>query len=344
MSENNVIILGGIYMATLKDVAALAHVDVSTVSRALNNTSYVHPETKARIMAAVKELSYKPNVIARGLRQGKLNTIAVVIPMLTFSIFAEVASGIEEEARKHGYATLLVNTGNDKQVEKESLNKLRNGFVDGMIVAGTGLNNRLIRSISVDMPVIQVIRQFDQRLSSVVVDYVDIGYRSVTHLVEKGCKYIGLINGSSEISPYADRYTGYKKAIKEYGLDEITAERESLLRGMKYGYDCAVKLIDENSRLDAVLAATDAQGMGAIRALKENKIQIPEEVRVLSMTGHRVGDMLETSLTSMELPGLEIGAQAAQMVIRAIEADEKHKPSVQHQTFPATLAERETTR
>ena len=81
-------------MATLKDVAALAHCDVSTVSRALNNTSYVHPETKARIMAAVKELSYKPNVIARGLRRGRLNTIAVVIPKLSFSIFSEVASGI----------------------------------------------------------------------------------------------------------------------------------------------------------------------------------------------------------------------------------------------------------
>ena len=83
-------------MATLKDVAALAHCDVSTVSRALNNSSYVHPETKARIMAAVKELSYKPNVIARGLRRGRLNTIAVIIPLLPFSIFAEVTSGIEE--------------------------------------------------------------------------------------------------------------------------------------------------------------------------------------------------------------------------------------------------------
>ena len=81
-------------MATLRDVAKLANVDISTVSRALNNTSYVHPDTRERIMAAVKELSYKPNVLAKGLRQGKTHTIAIVVPKLSFSIFSEVVSGI----------------------------------------------------------------------------------------------------------------------------------------------------------------------------------------------------------------------------------------------------------
>ncbi len=331
-------------MATLKDVAALAHCDVSTVSRALNNTSYVHPETKARIMAAVKELSYKPNVIARGLRRGRLNTIAVVIPKLSFSIFSEVASGIEDEARRRGFATIIVNTGNDKMVEKENLNRLRNGFVDGMIVAGTGQNTRIIRDIAVEMPVVQVIRRYDLKMSSVVVDYTNIGYQSVRFLYKQGCRKIGLINGSEKIPPYADRYRGYKQAIKELDLPEITAERDSKLRGMKYGYDCSVKLIDENMELDAILAATDAQGMGAIRALKDNGLHTPQDVRVLSMTGHRVGDMLETSLTSVELPGFEIGQKAAAMVIEAIESDDKHKPAVQHLAFSATLIERESTK
>lgn len=330
-------------MATLKDVAALAHCDVSTVSRALNNTSYVHPETKARIMAAVKELSYKPNVLARGLRRGRLNTIAVIIPKLSFSIFSEVASGIEDEARRRGFATIIVNTGNCKLVEKECLNRLRNGFVDGMIIAGTGQNTRIIRDIAVEMPVVQVIRRYDLKMSSVVVDYTDIGYQSVKFLYKQGCRKIGLINGSDKIPPYADRYRGYRNAIQELSLPEITAERDSNLRGMKYGYDCAVKLIDENMELDAILAATDAQGMGAIRALKDNGLHMPQDVRVLSMTGHRVGDMLETSLTSMELPGFEIGQKAAAMVIDSIEADDKHKPAVQHLIFSAALAEREST-
>ena len=180
-------------------------------------------------------------------------------------------------------------------------------------------------------------------MSSVVVDYIDIGYQSVTFLYNKGCRKIGLINGSDKITPYADRYRGYKQAIHELGLPEITAERDSRLRGMKYGYDCTVKLIDENMELDAILAATDAQGMGAIRALKDNGLKTPQDIRILSMTGHRIGDRLETSLTSMELPGFEIGEKAAAMIISAIEADEDHKPAVQHLSFSATLAERETT-
>ena len=228
-------------------------------------------------------------------------------------------------------------------VEKESLNRLRNGFVDGMIVAGTGQNTRIIRDIAVEMPVVQVIRRYDLKMSSVVVDYTDIGYQSVKFLYKQGCRKIGLINGSEKIPPYADRYRGYKQAIRELSLPEITAERESKLREMKYSYDCAVKLIDENMELDAILAATDAQGMGAIRALKDNGLHTPQDIRVLSMTGHRVGDMLETSLTSMELPGFEIGQKAAAMVIDSIEADDKHKPAVQHLTFSATLAEREST-
>ena len=294
-------------------------------------------------MEAVKELSYQPNILARGLRRGKLNTIAVIIPKLSFSLFDEVISGIEEAGRERGYSTIVVNTGNDKAVEKECLNRLRNGFVDGMIIAATGQNNRLVRDISADMPVTQVIRQFDHKISSVVVDYVDIGYRSTIHLIQKGCRKIGLINGSAALSPYADRYKGYKRAIREHGLEEICAERDSRLRGMKYGYDCAEKLLDSTSGLDAILAATDAQGMGAIRALKENAVKVPDDIRIVSMTGHRVGDMLETSLTSMELPGFEIGEKAAKMTIDAIEASDKHKSSVQHLTFNAILAEREST-
>lgn len=331
-------------MSTLKDVARLANVDVSTVSRALNQKSYVHPETKKRIMAAVAELSYQPNVLAKGLRKGKRNTIAVVVPKLSFSIFAEVVSGIEQEASRRGYATIICNTGDNKEEEKSCLNRLRNGFIDGLVIAGCGTNKRLIREIAADgMPVVQIIRELDPLISSIVVDYVDIGYRSVNYLFQKGCHRIGLINGSMDIPPYADRYKGYRKAISEHHLEEIAVDLDSNDRGMQYGYDCANRLIDGNSHLDAILAATDAQGMGALRAAKENHLTVPADLRILSMTGHQVGNMLETSLTSMELPGYEIGKKATEMIIQMIDSDKKKKVPVQHLSFHATLTEREST-
>ena len=329
-------------MATLKDVAARAHVDISTVSRALNNTSYVHADTKKKILKVAKELGYRPNALARGLRQGRLNTIAIVVPMLSFSIFDEVVSGIEEEARKLGYSTLVVNTGGKAEVEKEALIRIQNGFIDGLVIAGGGENNKLIKKISAEMPVVQVVRKQDSSISSVVVDYADIGYQCTMHLVDQGCANIGLINGAMMISPYTERYEGYKKAIKKKKLQEITAERESLMRGMKYGYDCCMTLLDENAHLDAILAATDAQGIGVLRALKERGLRAPEDIKVVSMTGHRVGDMLETSLTSAELPGGDMGARAASLLIDQIESEPGREQPLQHIQYTAKLMERES--
>ncbi|MGN0405281.1 MAG: LacI family DNA-binding transcriptional regulator [Bariatricus sp.] len=330
-------------MATLKDVAKLACVDVSTVSRALNNTSYVHPDTKARIMAAVKELSYQPNVLAQGLRQGKRHTIGVVIPRLHLTVFAEIAQGIEEEARKRGYGTLICNTEDDYKIEKECLNRLRNGFVDGIIIAGTGQNGRLIRDIHTSgLAVTQIVRQQDPTLSSVIVNYETCGYEATKYLASKGCHEIGLINGSMKLAPYRERYNGYLRATQELGLPEISASSSGPVNSLEYGYQCALELIDRNPDLDAIMAAVDAQGIGAMRALKENRMKVPDQIRLISLTGHVIGEMLETTMTAMEMPAREIGVKAALMTIEEIEAPSDQKPSPQHLVFSSSLVERES--
>ncbi|MDD6715128.1 MAG: LacI family DNA-binding transcriptional regulator [Firmicutes bacterium] len=179
-------------MATLKDVARLANCDVSTVSRALNNTSYVHPDTKARILAAVKELNYHPNVITRSLHQGKRRTIGVIVPKIQLSVFGDVILGIQQEARKNGYATLISSCGEDEKLEKDELNRLREGFVDGLIIAGTGKNTRLLRDIHAGgIAMTQIVRFSDHSISSVDVDYELIGYQAAQYMISRGCRQIG---------------------------------------------------------------------------------------------------------------------------------------------------------
>ena len=231
-------------MATLKDVTKLASVDVSTVSRALNNTSYVHPDTKERIYAAARELGYHPNVMAQALRQGKRHTIGVVVPRLHMAIFSEILQGIEQQASGLGYATLICSTNDNAKTEKEW---------------------------------------------------------------------------------------------------EITSQSDREVNSFRYGYDCANQLLDENPDLDAIMASVDVQGLGAIRAVSERGLRIPEDVKVISLTGHRVGRMLETTMTSMEMPAFEMGKAAAKMTIDDIEADSKHKPGRRHLTFATPLVEREST-
>lgn len=330
-------------MATLKDVAKLAYVDVSTVSRALNNTSYVHPDTKARILAAVKELSYQPNILAQGLRQGKRHTIGVVVPRLYLTVFAEIVQGIEEAARYLGYCTLICNTEDDPAVERECLNRLRNGFVDGIIIAGTGKCGRLLRDIRTSgMPVVQIIRKQEKSISSVIADYEASGYHAVKYLVEKGCREIGLINGPMHLAPYQERYKGYKRAIRDYGLREICSESAKPTNSFEYGFQCAEELLSANCLLDAIIVAVDVQGMGALRALKERGMSAPDDVKIISLTGHVIGEMLETTMTSIVIPSFEMGKNATKMLIDEIESDPDSKKTVQHVSFDMVLAERES--
>lgn len=330
-------------MATLKDVARLACVDVSTVSRALNNTSYVHPDTKTRIFAAVKELSYQPNVLAQGLRQGKRHTIGVVVPKLHLTLFTDITQSIELECRKLGYAILICHTEDNPAIEKECLNRLRNGFVDGIIIAGTGRNSHLLRDIHASgMAVVQIVRKQEGTISSVIADYDACGYETVRYLVSKGCREIGLINGSTNLAPYQERYHGYHRAMEELGLPETCATSLEPTNSFEYGYQCTIELLNQNPELDAIMAAVDIQGMAALRALKDRNIPVPDQIRLISLTGHSIGELLETSMTSLEVPARKMGEKAAQIVIEEVEASSDAKPSVQHLVFSASLVERES--
>ena len=331
-------------MATLKDVAKLACVDVSTVSRALNNTSYVHPETKERVYAAARELGYRPNVIARALRQGRSHLLGVVVPRLHLTIFSEILQGIEEEAQRRGYMAAVCVTEDDPRIEKDRLEKLRGFGADGIIIASAGHCRRLLRDIQASgVEVVQIIRRQDPELSSVVADYAASGRDAVRMLYHRGCRHIGLINGYLHLAPYRDRYEGYRQAVQELGLEELTSHSDREVNSFHYGYECANILLDENHDLDAIIASVDVQGLGAIRAVSERGLRIPDQIRVISLTGHRVGRMLETTMSSMEMPAHEMGIEAAKMLVDRIEADPRQKGSSRHLSFTAVLSQREST-
>ena len=188
-----------------------------------------------------------------------------------------------------------------------------------------------------------MVRQQEGQISSVVADYEACGYEAVRFLQQKGCWEIGLINGSLDLAPYKGRHDGYRKAVKDFGLSAHFSQCQYPVNSFEYGYECANQLLDTVPGLDGILAAVDIQGLGAIRALTEREIRIPEEVKVISLTGHSVGGMLETAMTSMEMPAHEMGKKAAKMVIEEIEAPTDQKPSPQYVTFATVLVEREST-
>ncbi len=331
-------------MATLKDVAKLAHCDISTVSRALNNSAPVHPETRARIMAAVKELGYKPNLVAKSLKMGRRNLIAFISPTIRLNIFSDLSVEIQREALKYGYQTLIINTKADAVIEEKCLNELRS-IADGIIIASTGQNNRLLRDIDADdCAVVQLIRKQDENISSVISNYYDSAKESVRFLYKKGCRHIGILHGNENVKPFEERLRGYRKVTRELHLPEIISGTDAFgVPGFNDGFSGTKNLLEKDPSLDAVLAETDLQGLGALRALKELGISCPDEIKIISLTGFSLGHMLETAMTSMEMPSPEMGRAALRLLLDRIEAKGAKKPPLQHIVFNAALTERETT-
>lgn len=330
-------------MATLKDVAKLANVDISTVSRALNNKGYVHEETKKRIIEAVEELSYHPNILAKGLRQGKKHTIAFVVPRIAITIYSDMIAPFSEAARKMNYECLICVSDDDVQQEKEILERLRGGTVDGIVISSTGKNNKLIREIKNEgVCILQAVRKQDESLSSIISDYYTTGYEAVKFLYSKDCRNIGLIIGNLSLHPYKERYAGYMKAVRDLSLEPIVVMDETNPNKVHYGMNCADKLLDQYPALDGLLASVDSQGIGAIRELTQRGKRIPEDIKVMSLTGIRLGGFLETAMTAMEVPAGEIGETAAEIIIKDIESKAERR-TVKNLVFNSTLVERETT-
>ncbi len=131
--------------------------------------------------------------------------------------------------------------------------------------------------------------------------------------------------------------------MEELGLEEMTGSSDRIVNSFGYGYESAKQLLDENPDLDAIIAAVDVQGLGAIRAAAERGLKIPDQIKIMSLTGHRVGRMLETTMTSIEMPAFQMGEATAKLAIDEIEADPKHKPAHRHINFAQNLIEREST-
>ena len=193
------------------------------------------------------------------------------------------------------------------------------------------------------IPLVQVVRRQEAQISSVVADYRECGTDAVRFLYNKGCRRIGLISGSSHLAPYRERHEGVRRAAKELEMEAFYSECDRPVNTFEYGYDCANQLLDEHPDLDAILAAVDVQGLGAIRAVTERGLRIPKQIKVMSLTGHEVAAMLQIAMSSMEMPSRLMGQKDARMVIEEVEAPGGQRPGPQHLYFTMQLEERVST-
>jgi DNA-binding LacI/PurR family transcriptional regulator len=316
-------------MATIKDLAKEAKVSIATVSRYLNGKITIKNETKKRIDDAVTKLNYRPNYLARSLILNETETIGVVVPDILNPYFSGFARGVEDEAKKRKISVILCNSDNDVEKEKEYLNWLQYKNVDGIVLVSTGLNHEFLEGLITRGTKVVIA---GRRIRNLAADFVSIANIAgagdvVDHLIGLGHRNIAAIIVSNHISTSADRLKGYKIALKKAGIDYL---KELVIDGKRFryetGYESMIKLLERTRDFTAVFAFNDLMAIGAINALQDSGISVPNQVSVVGFDGLKWGTWIRPSLTSFGVDPYEYGSKTGLLLLNRIaEPDQDYR-------------------
>jgi LacI family transcriptional regulator len=307
-------------MTTIREVAESAGVSYATVSHVINNTRVVSQETRERVLAAMAALNYRPNALARSLRQGKTNTIGLVLPDSANPFFAEISRSIEDEAFKLGYSVFLCNTELDTQRELFYVDVLSNKQVDGIIFVAAGDQaDSLDLLLHRRMPVVMIDRDLPNvEVDAVLTDNQLGGFLATRHLLELGHKRIACIAGPSSITPSAERIIGYRRALEEA---DLSYDANLILRGdyhAQSGMEITHFILGMNPRPTAIFALNDLMALGALRAAAEAGYSIPKDLAVVGYDNLEISRFTNPPLTTIAQPKKEVGAQAVNLLVDRI--------------------------
>ncbi len=310
-------------MIGLKDVARVAGVSVSTVSRVLTGSPLVNEETRSRVQLAMDELQYRPNRVARRLRRdsARANLIGVIVPDIQNPFFAELVRGVEQVAQRHGYMVFLGNTDEDGDKEREYVELMRAESVDGLILPpSSDLEPLLGRLASVGLPIVCVDRRLPQgELDTVVADNRQGAFVAVDHLLRIGHRRIGYIGGRPHISTSAERLDGYRAALAAHGVPfEPTLVRAGDSR-QPSGSRLAEALLGLESPPTALLVGNNLMTLGALATVHQLHRRIPDEVAIVGYDDMPWALALNPPLTAVRQPGFEMGARAVDLLLQRID-------------------------
>ena len=329
-------------MATILEVAESARVSYATVSHVINNTRLVSQETRERVLEAMAALNYRPNALARSLRQGKSNTIGLVLPDSANPFFAEISRSIEDEAFKKGYSVFLCNTELDTQRELLYVDVLSKNQVDGIIFVATGDQaDSLDFLLRQSMPVVMIDRDVPNvEVDAVLTDNQLGGFLATRHLIELGHKHIACIAGPSNITPSAERIIGYRKALEQAGL---SYDENLVLRGdyhAQSGMEITHSILLMTPRPTAIFALNDLMALGALRAAAEAGYSVPRDLAVVGYDNLELTRFTNPPLTTISQPKKEVGAQAVNLLVDRI--SQKSRPPSRLVLAPELIIRRST--
>ncbi len=336
--------------ATLKQIAKELNVSVSTVSKALNDSPEISEQTKIKIKEYAKLKNYKPNIIGLNLKNRKTKTIGVIIPNILNSFFAKVFSGIEKVADKKGYNVITCISNESLVKEINTLDMLSNGTIDGFILSISReaqelqAYKHLNDIINEGTPIVMFDRIADEvECDKVVVDDFDSALNSTQHLINLGCKNIALLSSVDNLSVGKLRAEGYLKALKDNNIpvNENIILRTNSEKELKNKIDA----VFDNNVIDAVFALDENDSVAALKMAIKKKMAIPEELCIIGFAdGILASRRLTPSLTTISQHGVEIGEEAAKLLIDRLEYEGEEEKPFETVIIKTNLKERESTR
>jgi LacI family transcriptional regulator len=313
---------------TLKNIANQAGVSVPTVSRVLNGKSKhnrISKETQDLILKVAKELNYSPNQLARGLRLKRTNTLGYITPDISNPFFSGIARVVEKYARLQGYSIILCDSEENTDIEKESIQLLIDRKIDGLIISPVGQAVEHLKEVyNKNIPIVLIDRFFpDLDLPYVTSDNYKGALEATSYLIECGHIRIAYIQGLKNTSPNNERINGFKDAHKNFGieLDESLIVGNSF--GEENGYLEMKLLLKRNNRPTAVFAGSNLISLGALKALAEESLKVPDDLSMISFDDQPYSKFLATPMTTVAQSGNQIGQLATKILIDIIETDKQ---------------------
>ena len=325
-------------MPTIHDVARKAGVASITVSRVINNSGYVSEKLRAKVNAVIDELGYVPNVLARSLKSKRTNTIALVFTDITNPFFNILARGVEDTAYQAGYHVIFCNTDETQDREDKYIEILLQKQVDGILLVPADINSKSIDIIhKQNTPVVVIDRYVSHEAVDIVRGDSEGGAFQLTkHLIDLGHKRISLISGREKVSTSVDRVKGYQQAMMDSGLASYIDYFYGQF-SVQSGIDFTNQLFSGAEKPTAIIGGNNFVAVGALSALQDMNLQVPEDVAVVSFDEIPVNLIHNPFLTAIVQPPYEIGQKATQLLVSRIQDGEKSQTPYKDIVLPVKL-------
>lgn len=303
---------------TRDDVAKRAEVSTAVVSYVVNDgPRRVAPETRARVEAAIAELGYRPNRLARGLKVRRSETIGLIAPTLMNPVYAEIAAGLKDSVVKHGYSIFLCETEDDVDQARRFGALLDTQQVDGVVVVPTGDPTDVIEPLLANDTPIVMLEHASSEVPSIIVDDHRGGFMAAAHLADLGHTRIGLVRGRATARTSSDRVLGYRDALEDRGLAfdaSITREIRNHF-ALDAAEQAATELLTMDDRPTAIVAHNDWVAIAVISAAHRLGLEVPDDLSVVGYDNIQVASFTNPSLTTVHLPKRDLGQLAGTILL-----------------------------